>query len=122
MYLLELYYANARRNQTGRFFFPCRKGTIPKWTIFSSHPKDREKLQLMALAMAGTRYLPHIPFQQNHLLNIPNQPLQSCVVFLLKVKLLFQVQIQNYNRLYHYDASQQLVYFEILPFLFVLLL
>jgi len=76
MYLLELYYANARRNQTGNFFFPCRKGTIPKWTIFSSHPKDREKLQLMALSMAGTRYLPHIPFQQNHLLNIPNQPLQ----------------------------------------------
>ena len=33
-------------------------------------------MQLMALAMAGTRYLPHIPFQQNHLLNIPNQPLQ----------------------------------------------
>jgi len=76
MYLLELYYANARLSQTGKFIFPCRKGTIPKWTILSSHPKDREKLQLMALAMAGTRYLPHIPYQQNHLLNFPNQPLQ----------------------------------------------
>jgi len=76
MYLLELYYANARLSQTGKFFFPCRKGTIPKWTIFSSYPKDREKLQLMALAMAGTRYLPHIPYQQNHLLNFPNRPLQ----------------------------------------------
>jgi hypothetical protein len=76
MYLLELYYANARLSQTGKFIFPCRKGTIPKWTILSSHPKDREKLQLMVLAMAGTRYLPHIPYQQNHLLNFPNQPLQ----------------------------------------------
>ena len=76
MYLLELYYANARLSQTGKFIFPCRKGTIPKWTILSSHPKDREKLQLMALAMAGTRHLPHIPYQQNHLLNLPNQPLQ----------------------------------------------
>ena len=76
MYLLELYYANARLSKTGKFIFPRRKGTIPKWTILSSHPKDREKLQLMALAMAGTRHLPHIPYQQNHLLNFPNQPLQ----------------------------------------------
>ncbi|MCP4624988.1 MAG: hypothetical protein GY850_15895 [bacterium] len=76
MYLLELYYANARLGQTGKFIFPCRKGTIPKWTILSFRPKDREKLQLMALAMAGTRYLPQIPYQQNHLLNLPNQPCQ----------------------------------------------
>jgi len=62
MYLLELYYANVRLSQTGKLIFPCRKGTIPKWTILSSHPKDREKLQLLALVMAGTRYLPHIPF------------------------------------------------------------
>jgi hypothetical protein len=58
MHLLELYYANARLNQTGKFIFPCRKGTIPKWTILSSHPREREKLQLMALSMAGTRCLP----------------------------------------------------------------
>ena len=76
MYLLELYYANARLNQTGKFIFPYRKGTIPKWTILSSHPREREKLQLMALSMAGTRYLPHIPYQQNRLLNFPKQPLQ----------------------------------------------
>ncbi|UCF89928.1 MAG: hypothetical protein JSW39_16685, partial [Desulfobacterales bacterium] len=76
MYLLKLYYANARLSQTGKFIFPRRQGTIPKWTILSSHPKDREKLRLMALAMAGTRYLPHIPYQQNHLTNFPNQPLQ----------------------------------------------
>ena len=56
MYLLELYYANARLSQTGKFILPRRKGTIPKWTILSSHPKDREKLQLMALAMAGTPF------------------------------------------------------------------
>ena len=76
MYLLELYYANARLNQTGNFIFPCRKGTIPKWTILSSHPKEREKLQLMALSMAGPRYLPHIPYQQNRLLKFLKQPLQ----------------------------------------------
>jgi len=76
MYLLELYYANARLNQTGKFIFPCRKGTIPKWTILSSHPREKEKLQLMALSMAGTRYLPHIPYPQNRLLNFPKQPLQ----------------------------------------------
>jgi hypothetical protein len=76
MHLLELYYANARLNQTGKFIFPCRNGTIPKWTILSSHPREREKLQLMALSMAGTRYLPHIPYQQKRLLNFPKQPLQ----------------------------------------------
>jgi hypothetical protein len=76
MYLLELYYTNARLNQTGKLIFPCRKGTIPKWTILSSHPREREKLQLMALSMAGTRYLPHIPYQQKRLLNFPKQPLQ----------------------------------------------
>ena len=76
MYLLELYYANTRLSHTGKFIFPCYRGTIPKWTILSSHPKDREKLQLMALAMAGTHYLPQIPYQQNRLLNFPNQPCQ----------------------------------------------
>ena len=76
MYLLELYYANARLSQTGKFIFPCRKGNIPKWTILPSHPKDREKLQLMALTMAGTCYLPHLPYQQNNLLNLPDAPLQ----------------------------------------------
>ena len=75
MHLLELHYANARLNQTGKYIFPCRKGTIPKWTILSSHPREREKLQLMALSMAGPRWLPHIPFQQNRLLNFPKQPL-----------------------------------------------
>ena len=79
MYLLELYYANARLSQTGKFIFPCRKGTIPKWTILSSHPKDREKLQLMALAMAGTRYLPHIPYQQSF-------PADHPVLFLIRWK------------------------------------
>jgi len=76
MHLLELYYANARLNQTGKFIFPCRKSTIPKWTILSSHPREREKLQLMALSMAGTRCLAHISDQQNRLLNFPKQPLQ----------------------------------------------
>jgi len=76
MHLLKLYYANARLNQTGKFIFPCRNGTIPKWTILSSHSREREKLQLMALSLAGTRYLPHIPYQQNRLLNFPKQPLQ----------------------------------------------
>ena len=76
MYLLELYYANARLNQTDKFILPYRKGTIPKWTILSSQPKDREKLRLMALAIAGTRYLPFIPFPQYHLLSSSNQPLR----------------------------------------------
>jgi hypothetical protein len=30
MHLLEIYYANARLNQTGKFIFPCRKGTISR--------------------------------------------------------------------------------------------
>ena len=60
MHLLELYYANARLNQTGKFIFPCRKGTIPKWTILSAHSREKEKLQLLALSLAGTRCLPHI--------------------------------------------------------------
>ena len=80
MHLLQLYYANARLNQTGKFIFPCRKGTIPKWTILSSHPRDREKLQLMALSMAGTRYLPHIPYQQNRLLNIPQTAIAAGIL------------------------------------------
>ena len=76
MYLLEHYYANARLNQTGKFIVPGRKGTIPKWTILSSHPREREKLQLMALSMAGTRCLPHIPYEQDRLFKFLKQPLQ----------------------------------------------
>ena len=76
MYLLELYCANARLNQTGNFIFPARKGKIPKWTILSSQPKDREMLQLMALTVVGRRYLPHLSYQQNLLLDRPGRPLQ----------------------------------------------
>jgi hypothetical protein len=76
MHLLELYYANTRLNQTGKFIFPCHNGTIPKWTILSSRPREREKLQLMALTLAGTRCLPRISYQKNRLLNFPQRPLQ----------------------------------------------
>jgi hypothetical protein len=33
----------------------------------SSHPREREKLLLMALSMTGPRYLPHIPHLQKRL-------------------------------------------------------
>jgi hypothetical protein len=76
MYLIELYHANARLNRTGKFIIPCRHGTIPKWTILSSRPGEREKLQLMALTLAGTRCLPRISYQENCLFNFPQRPLQ----------------------------------------------
>ncbi|MGD9138330.1 MAG: hypothetical protein PVH42_16315, partial [Desulfobacterales bacterium] len=73
MHLIELYHANARLNRTGKFIIPCRHGTIPKWTILSSRPGEREKLQLMALTLAGTRCLSRISYQKNCLFNFPQR-------------------------------------------------
>ncbi len=61
MYLLELYYKNAKKNHTGKFIVPEKKGSIKKWTLLPSDSCRKELLQLIALCVTGSRFLPHIP-------------------------------------------------------------
>ncbi len=79
MYLLDLYYENARENQTGGFQIPQRAGKIPKWTRLPSSVAAQELLQLMVLGVTGTRFIPHIPYPLETLLRESNSPLKLVV-------------------------------------------
>jgi hypothetical protein len=57
MYLLSIYFENARKNGDGRFCFRKDHGKIRKWTRLPAGRSNLELLQLMALACAGDRFL-----------------------------------------------------------------
>jgi hypothetical protein len=76
MYILDLHFKNACRNDTGRFRFPKYKGKIRKWTLFSSGPSKLELLRFVAIACGGVKFLPKLPFQFLELLDFPEIPLQ----------------------------------------------
>ena len=63
MYLLSIFFTNTKRNGTGEFIFSKGNGTIPKWTVLTGSTYSRELLQLVAVALSGTPFLPHLPFQ-----------------------------------------------------------
>ena len=67
MYLLSIFFKNTKRNGTGEFTFRSGNGTIPKWTILTQNANNRELLHLMALALGGTPFLPHLPFRLSQL-------------------------------------------------------
>jgi len=76
MYLLSLYFGNAKENGTGEFSFAGDNGTIPKWTVLTPHNRNRELLQLMSLALGGNRFLPHLPFSLQTLCRTSSSDLQ----------------------------------------------
>jgi len=76
MYLLSFYFENAKENGTGEFAFACNAGTITKWTVLTRNHRNRELLQLIALALGGTRFLPHLPFPLQTLRRTSSSDLQ----------------------------------------------
>jgi hypothetical protein len=62
MYLLDLFFEQARRNHCDRFVFSVNRGRIDKWIKLSPGPPGLELLRLMALACAGASFLKEIPF------------------------------------------------------------
>ncbi len=80
MYLLSIYFENARKNGSGKFCFTKDPGKIRKWTQLSAHQSNRELLQLMALACGGTPFLYHLPFQLQQLCRNFSNPLQLEII------------------------------------------
>ena len=76
MYILSIYFENASENGTGEFTFSGNNGTIPKWTVFVQDNRKRELLQLMALALSGSRFLTHLPFSLQKLRRTSSSYLQ----------------------------------------------
>jgi hypothetical protein len=62
MYLLNLYYENAKKNQTGQLLINRRAEKISKWTLLPSSFANKELLQLIVLAVTGTRFTLQIPY------------------------------------------------------------
>ena len=75
MYLLDLYFKNARKNKTGKLVFKHKKGFIQKWTFLPLGSAQKELLQLIAMAVCGTQYLPHIPYSFKKICLKNNSPL-----------------------------------------------
>jgi hypothetical protein len=60
MYLLEIAYAHAPRNGTGRLEFADRDGRVPKWTVLENSAAGLERLRLTALLCLGQSRLQHL--------------------------------------------------------------
>lgn len=76
MYLLEIYFENARKNGDGKFCFRKDDGKIRKWTQLPAGMSNQELLQLMALACAGAGFLRELPYALGRLCKNPDAPLQ----------------------------------------------
>jgi hypothetical protein len=76
MYLLNLYYENAKKNKTGELVIPRKAGKIPKWTILPSNPAAKELLQMIVLAVTNPRFIQHIPYPIQNLCHQNNFPLK----------------------------------------------
>lgn len=81
MYLLSLYYNNAKKNSTGIFEIPHEKGEIPKWILVPAPNPGLEMLRLMGLAACGSRFINHLPFDLNNLQRNIEKPLLLELLF-----------------------------------------
>jgi hypothetical protein len=76
MYFLHIYFENSRWNGTGDVSFGKNTNEIAKWILLSQGPSGRELLRLIAIACAGIRLLPRLPFSLQQLCRKPDSPLQ----------------------------------------------
>jgi hypothetical protein len=76
MYLLGIYFENARKNGDGRFCFKKDREKIRKWTQLPAGRSNQELLQLMAVACAGADFLREFPYALGRLCRNPAVPLQ----------------------------------------------
>ncbi|MCL5405363.1 MAG: hypothetical protein M1398_01320 [Deltaproteobacteria bacterium] len=83
VYLLHLYFENARENRNGEVCFKKGDNRLSKWTFFDSNQSNRELLRLIAVACGGTRLLPRIQFPLQRLCLAPETPLRvECILAL----------------------------------------
>jgi hypothetical protein len=75
MYLLSIYYENAKKNDAGKFCFERKRDQIHKWTLLPPGPAGRELLQLMALACGGPGFLARLPSHLDRFCRDPVTPL-----------------------------------------------
>ena len=61
MYLLGVYFENAKKNGAGSFSVEKQGRKFRKWTLLPSGLDQRELLQLMALACGGASFIPQLP-------------------------------------------------------------
>ena len=76
MYLLGIYFENARKNGDGRYCFKKDRQKIRKWTQLSAGMSNQELLQLMAVACAGVDFLREFPYALGRLCRNSAVPLQ----------------------------------------------
>ena len=75
MYLLQIYHNGGRHRVGGSFSIEAANGKIPKWTVLPPHKRNGELLQLMALATAGFRFVPHMTLETLSMLEDRTVPL-----------------------------------------------
>ena len=76
MYLLNLYYEYAKKNLTGQILINKQSEKILKWTLLPSNLANKELLQLIVLALTGTRFIPQIPYPIQNFCQKNNSPLK----------------------------------------------
>jgi len=86
MYLLAIYFDNARHNGAARFEFKGDDGTIAKWTPVSGGAFNRELLRVMAVACGGVRFLNRLPWDLGLLRGGAGSPLRvECILALHRI-------------------------------------
>ena len=75
MYLVSLFFENARRNATGTFDLPCTGGALPKWTVLPHTDRNGELLRLIVAALGGARFVRRLPLAPGALCRDGSKPL-----------------------------------------------
>ena len=75
MFLLNLFYKNARINGSEKFCVDKDHDKIRKWTRLPPDKKGQELLRLMAVACGGTDFVSHLPCKLEELFRNPFEPL-----------------------------------------------
>ena len=76
MYLLGLYFENAKKNGAGSFSVEKQGHKFRKWTLLPSGRDQRELLQLMALACGGASFIPQLPCKLHEFRRLGGPPLR----------------------------------------------
>ncbi|MGC8492386.1 MAG: hypothetical protein ACP5SH_11665 [Syntrophobacteraceae bacterium] len=83
MYLLHLYFENARENRNGEVSFKKDDNRISKWVLLDSNQSNRELLRLIATACGGTRLVTRIEFPLEQLcFDLEAQLQMECILAL----------------------------------------
>jgi hypothetical protein len=76
MFLLNLFYENAKFNGSDKFCFAKDHGKIRKWTLLPPGKASQELLRLMAVVCGGTDFVAHLPYKLGDLFRNTFEPLR----------------------------------------------